>query len=254
MSLGDGGGVRPNPAAVPFHREPEEALPVRVLALDTALGACSACVLDTGEFAALARETILMERGHAEALLPLVDRVVSQAEGGFGALDRVAVTVGPGSYTGLRVGIAAARAIGLAAGVPVVGVATLAAYLAPLMASESRRLLGAAIDAKHGQIYLQAVAPGGRTIVAPALMPLRDAVRLLGSGPVALAGSGAPMLANECWAQGVEATVMEAPLAPDIAWVARIGALAKPASALPKPLYLRGPDAKPQDTTRTGRQ
>jgi hypothetical protein len=85
-------------------------------------------------------------------------------------------------------------------------------------------------------------------------MPLRDTVRLLGSGPVALAGSGAPMLASECWAQGVEASVMEAPLAPDIAWVARIGALANPANALPKPLYLRGPDAKPQEGARIARQ
>ena len=92
----------------------------------------------TGEM--LARETIPMERGHAEALLPLIDRLVSPFEGGFESLDRVAVTVGPGSYTGLRVGISAARGIGLAAGVPVVGVATLSAFLAPLMAGDSRGL------------------------------------------------------------------------------------------------------------------
>jgi tRNA threonylcarbamoyladenosine biosynthesis protein TsaB len=227
---------------------------VRVLAIDTALGACSACVIETEEAEALSRETILMERGHAETLLPLVDRVVSQVEGGFEGLSRVAVTIGPGSYTGLRVGIAAARAIGLAAGIPAVGVSTLAGYLAPLMASEARGLLAAAIDAKHGQLYVQAIAPGGRTIVPPGLMPLRDVVRLLGSGPVALAGSGAPMLASECWAHGIEATVLEAPLAPDIVWVARIGGLANPAHALPKPLYLRGPDAKPQESARIARQ
>jgi tRNA threonylcarbamoyl adenosine modification protein YeaZ len=232
----------------------EEIEQVRVLAIDTALGACSACVVETGDPDPLAQESMAMERGHAEALLPLVDRVVSQIEGAFGNLNRVAVTIGPGSYTGLRVGIAAARAIGLAAGIPVVGVSTLAGYLAPLMASEARRLLAAAIDAKHGQIYVQAVAPGGRTIIPPGLLPLRDVVRLLGSGPVALAGSGAPMLANECWAQAIEASVLEAPLAPDIAWVARLGALANPASALPKPLYLRGPDAKPQDCARIPRQ
>jgi tRNA threonylcarbamoyladenosine biosynthesis protein TsaB len=227
---------------------------VRVLAIDTALGACSACVIETDDAEALARETILMERGHAEALLPLVDRVVSQVEGGFEGLSRVAVTIGPGSYTGLRVGISAARAMGLAAEIPVVGVSTLAAYLAPLMAVESRRLLAAAIDAKHGQIYVQAVAPGGRTIIPAGLMALRDAVRLLGSGPVLLAGSGAPMLASECAAQGIEASVLEATLAPDIVWVARIGGLANPAHALPKPLYLRGPDAKPQESARIARQ
>jgi tRNA threonylcarbamoyl adenosine modification protein YeaZ len=227
---------------------------LRVLALDTALGACSACVLQVGEAEPLAHETILMDRGHAEALLPMVDRVVSRVMGGFAGLDRVAVTVGPGSYTGLRVGIAAARAIGLAAGIPVVGVATLSAFLAPLMASKPSGVLAAAIDAKHGQIYIQALAPGGRTIIAPTLMGVRDAVRLLGSGPVAVSGSGSPALAAEAWAQGVETHVAEASLAPEITWVARLGAMADPGQALAKPLYLRGPDAKPQDGARIARR
>jgi tRNA threonylcarbamoyladenosine biosynthesis protein TsaB len=227
---------------------------LRVLAIDTALGACSACVLQAGEAEPRAREMILMQRGHAEALLPLVDRIVAAVDGGFASLSRVAVTVGPGSYTGLRVGIAAARAIGLAAGIPVVGVATLSALLAPLMAGEARGLLVAAIDARHGQVYLQAVAAGGRTIVAPALMGIRDAVRQLGSGPILFNGSGAPDLAAECWAQGIEASVVDAPLAPEITWVARLGAIADPAQALPKPLYLRGPDAKPQEGTRIARR
>jgi tRNA threonylcarbamoyladenosine biosynthesis protein TsaB len=226
---------------------------LRILAIDTALGACAACIVQAGQPEPLAAEAILMERGHAEALLPLVDRIVSGVEGGFSSLDRVAVTVGPGSYTGIRIGIAAARAIGLAAGIPVVGVATLSAYLAPLMTRESRGLLAAAIDAKHGQVYLQAVAPGGRTIIAPALMGVREAVRILGSGPVQLVGSGAALVAPECWTQGVDAQISGAPPAPDIAWVARIGALADPAQALPKPLYLRAPDAKPQDADRVPR-
>jgi tRNA threonylcarbamoyladenosine biosynthesis protein TsaB len=178
---------------------------LRVLAIDTALGACSACILEAGDPEPLAREMILMERGHAEALLPLIDRVTSQTDGGFATLGRVAVTIGPGSYTGLRVGIAAARAIGLAAGIPVVGVATLSAYLAPLMALERRYVIAAAIDAKHGQLYVQAIGPGGRAIIAPSLMGLREAVRVLGSGPVLLTGSGAPLLAVEAGGQGIDA-------------------------------------------------
>jgi tRNA threonylcarbamoyl adenosine modification protein YeaZ len=227
---------------------------LRVLAIDTALGACSACILQAGEAEPLAREMIMMERGHAEALLPLIDRVASQADGGFGTLGRVAVTVGPGSYTGLRIGIAAARAIGLAAGIPVVGVATLSAFLAPLMAGERRGVIAAAIDAKHGQIYVQAIGAGGRAIIPAALMGVREAVRVLGSGPVLLTGSGAPLLAAEAWAQGIDVTVTEAPLAPEITWVARVGAHADPAQALPKPLYLRGPDAKPQEGARIARR
>jgi tRNA threonylcarbamoyl adenosine modification protein YeaZ len=227
---------------------------LRVLAIDTALGACSACIVQAGEPLPLAAETIPMERGHAEALMPLLDRLSAQVDGGFESLDRVAVTVGPGSYTGLRVGISAARGIGLAAGIPVVGVATLSAFLAPLMVGERRGLFTAAIDAKHGHIYIQAIAPGGRTIIPPGLMTYRDAIRLLGSGPIMIAGSAAPLLAAEARAQGVEALISDASSHPDIAWVARLGALADPNQALPKPLYLREPDAKPQDGARIARQ
>lgn len=188
-----------------------------------------------------------MERGHAEALLPLVERVVSQVDGLFSTLSRVAVTIGPGSYTGLRVGIAAARAIGLAAGIPVIGVTTLSALIAPLMSIDKRRLLAAAIDARHGQIYFQMVAPTGRNVIHPTVVSVRDAVRLIGAGPVALNGSGAPAIAVEALTSGIDAFIAPGTGLPDIAWVARLGMAADPAHALPKPLYLRGPDAKPQD-------
>jgi len=224
---------------------------MRILAIDTALSACAACVMDAGAPEPISYETIVMERGHAEALLPLVDRVVSKAEGGFSGLDRVAVTVGPGSYTGLRVGIAAARAIGLAAQVPVVGVTTLSALLAALIADDNRRVLAAAIDARHGQVYFQSIAPGGQSIVAPTLVRVREAARLIGSGPTAIVGSGAGAVAAET--AGVEVAV-QAKSFPDILWVARLGLVADPSTALPKPLYLRGPDAKPQDQARLTRR
>lgn len=227
---------------------------MRILAIDTALGACAACVVDHDRLEPLARESLPLERGHAEALLPLVDRVASAVEGGFSGLDRVAVTVGPGSYTGLRVGISAARAIALATGVPVVGVTTLSAFLAPLAASAGSRLCAAVIDARHGQVYFQAIAPGGRTMVAPCLVTVRDAVRLIGAGPATLAGSGAPMVAAEARVSGIDAAVSDASLAPDVLWVARLGLVADPAHALPKPLYLRAPDAKPQDQARLPRR
>jgi tRNA threonylcarbamoyl adenosine modification protein YeaZ len=227
---------------------------LRILAIDTALNACSACVLSSDGPEPLARETLELERGHAEALLPLVERVVSQTDGQFTRLGRVAVTIGPGSYTGLRVGIAAARAIGLAAGVPVVGVTTLSALIAAFVQSDKRRLLAAAIDARHGQVYFQLVAPGGRTVIPPSLMGIREAVRLVGSGPVTVIGSGAPAVAAEALAVGVDALAPPGPAAPEIAWVARLGLAADPEQALPKPLYLRGPDAKPQDQARLPRR
>ena len=226
---------------------------MRILAIDTALAACAACVLEEDAAEPLAAETIEMQRGHAEALLPLVDRVVSRVEGGFSSLDRVAVVVGPGSYTGLRVGIAAARGIGLAAGIPVVGTTTLSALLAGLMGGEGR-LLAAAIDARHGQIYFQAISAGGRSVIAPALMSLREAARLLGEGPVTLVGSGGGALADEARRAGIEVTVREGPPAPDIVWVARLGLAADPNQALPKPLYLGAPNAAPQDHARLPRK
>ena len=92
---------------------------MRVLAIDTALEACSAAVLDTDSGIA-ASETLAMTRGHAEAVTPLIARVMSAAAIEFADLDRIAVTTGPGSFTGLRVGISAARGIALAAGKPAV--------------------------------------------------------------------------------------------------------------------------------------
>ncbi|MCG6121664.1 MAG: tRNA (adenosine(37)-N6)-threonylcarbamoyltransferase complex dimerization subunit type 1 TsaB [Microvirga sp.] len=227
---------------------------MRVLAIDTALGACSACIIEAGSAEPLASESLVMERGHAEALTPLLDRVGSQVEGGLKSIDRVAVTIGPGSFTGLRVGISAARAVALACRVPAVGVTTLSALLSPLVASGERRLLAAAIDARHGAVYFQAVAPGGRSVVAPAHMGVREAVRYLGSGPVVLTGSAAAIVAAEATQAGVAVVMNSAADHPDIAWVARLGMAADPASALPKPFYLRGPDARPQDAARIARR
>src|SRR5512140_3047147 len=119
---------------------------MRVLAIDTALEACSAAVLDTGRGVVTASESLVMVRGHAEALMPLVARVMDRAEIEFGELDRIAVTTGPGSFTGLRVGISAARGIALAAGKPVVGVTTLTAYAAPVVSEAAEQPVISAID------------------------------------------------------------------------------------------------------------
>jgi tRNA threonylcarbamoyladenosine biosynthesis protein TsaB len=216
---------------------------MKILAIDTALQAVSACVYESGAGAPEAAETIAMQRGHAEALMPLIDRVMAQVESGFSALGRVAVTVGPGSFTGLRIGISAGRAIGIACGVPVVGVSTLAALAAPLILDEKPGLVAAAIDAGRGNVYFAAFGPEGRAIVVPRVMPVRDAVRLLGAGPIRMAGSGAPMLAIEAWSAHLSAEVVGA-FAPDIGFVAKLGLLADPASALPRPLYLQAPDIK----------
>ena len=101
----------------------------------------------------------------------------------FRDLDRVVVTTGPGSFTGLRVGIAAARGIALAAGKPAVGVSTLSAYAAPYLADDDNAPVVAAIDARHEHVYLQVFGPGGRTLIAPRLAPLSEAVRAAAEAP-----------------------------------------------------------------------
>src|ERR1700716_1556841 len=108
-----------------------------ILAIDTALDACAACVLDTGAGEPIAQESQAMKRGHAEALMPLIARVIKISGIAFASLDRIAVTTGPGSFTGLRVGLSAARGIGLAADKPVVGLTTLTAYAAPFVGTNS---------------------------------------------------------------------------------------------------------------------
>jgi tRNA threonylcarbamoyladenosine biosynthesis protein TsaB len=223
---------------------------LKILAIDTALQAVSACVLEEGADTPVVSETIAMQRGHAEALLPLLDRVMAAIEGGFAALGRVAVTVGPGSFTGLRVGIAAARAIGVARNIPVVGVSTLAALAAPLILAQKPGLVAAAIDALHGNVYFAAFGPDGRAIVPPRLATARDAVRLLGAGPIRIAGPGAPVLAIEARAAHSLAEVVGNVGAPDIAFVARLGLLADPATTPARPLYLKAPDVKLQEASQ----
>jgi tRNA threonylcarbamoyladenosine biosynthesis protein TsaB len=219
---------------------------MKILAIDTALSATSACLLDAGAEAPFAEETLLMERGHAEALLPMIARVVAADDDGFEALDRVAVTVGPGSFTGLRVGIAAARAIGLARHIPVVGVSTLAALAAPLILEQRPGVIGVAIDARHGNVYFAAFGPDGRAILEPRIVSAREASRALGAGPARLAGSGAEILAVEAAATGLEVEIAEDAVVPDILLVARLGCLADPVVAPARPLYLKAPDAKPR--------
>lgn len=219
---------------------------MRILAIDTALPAVSACVLDLDSAEPLARETLPMERGHAEALLPLIERVMASAGGGFSSLQRVAVTVGPGSFTGIRIGLAAGQAIALAARAQIVGVSTLAALAAPLILEPFDGVVAAAIDARHGQVYVTAFGPDGQTLLSPRRAGAHEALRALGVGPLRLVGSGAQLLASEARASGLKAEIVSTAAAPDIALVARLGLAASPETAPARPLYLKAPDARPQ--------
>jgi tRNA threonylcarbamoyladenosine biosynthesis protein TsaB len=216
-----------------------------VLALDTALAACSVCLFDAERDKVLASESVMLGRGHAEALLPMLERVIAKLEGGWDCVERIGVVVGPGSYTGLRVGIAAARAAALATGRPAVGVTTLAALVAPLVALSEGVPIAAAIDARHGNLFFQIFSPEGRPLDEAAALSLEEAAARIGERPVHLVGSGSAALQGALSRAGGMARSSVADAVPDIVSVAKLAADAHPRRSPPDPLYIKGADARP---------
>ena len=215
-----------------------------VLALDTALAACSACLFDAERDKVLASESVLIGKGHAEVLLPMVERVVAKLDAGWQGIGQFGVVVGPGSYTGLRVGISAARAAALATGRPAVGITTFAAFAAPLVAVSEGVAIAVAIDAKHGNVFLQIFSPEGRPVGEPAALSLELAVERIGGEPMHLAGSGASLLQAALSRVGRVAKSVIVEAAPDIVSVAKLTVSAHPRMAPADPLYIKGADAR----------
>lgn len=204
-----------------------------VLGLDTCLNACSVAVLD-GE-AVLASASEVMARGHQERLAPMVGSVMAQAGLPFSSLQRIGVTVGPGSFTGLRVGVAFAKGLVSALEVESAGVGVLEALASPEVG-----LVAAVLDARRNQLYLQAFKDGAPLMVPEALPATTAASRLAevsAARPLILVGSGAPLLASAFPAARV---VLREGC--DAIQVARLAA-GRPATTL-RPLYLRAPDAR----------
>jgi tRNA threonylcarbamoyladenosine biosynthesis protein TsaB len=219
-----------------------------ILAIDTALDACAAGILDTDAGQLIAQESLPMKRGHAEALMPLIARVMKQSGVAFAALDRIAVTTGPGSFTGLRVGLSAARGIALAANKPVVGLTTLTAYAAPIVSQNGEQPVLSAIDARHDQVYFQMVSGNGSSLIRPRLAPIEEALDASRFGAPHLVGNAAGILGQRWPAQAQPPFKVDPQAAPDIAWVAWLGAAVSPNTAPARPYYLRAPDAKlPKD-------
>jgi tRNA threonylcarbamoyladenosine biosynthesis protein TsaB len=217
-----------------------------ILAIDTALDACAAGVLDTVAGKMIAQESLPMKRGHAEALMPLIARVIEASGVAFASLDRIAVTTGPGSFTGLRVGLSAARGIALAANRPVVGLTTLTAYAAPVVSETGEHPIISAIDARHDHVYFQVVSGNGSSLIRPRVAPIEEALDAARFGAPHLVGNAAKILADRWPADAPPPFKVDAQPAPDIAWVAWLGAAVSPNTAPARPYYLRAPDAKPQ--------
>lgn len=221
---------------------------MKILAVDTALGACSAAILDNDTV--LAHRLEPMERGHAERLAPMVREAMAAARLDFPMLDRLAVTVGPGTFTGQRVGYAFMRGLRLALTRPLVGVTTLDAMAQSAMAETGARSAAVLHDAKRGEVY---VAAAGRIVVPVQIAPFEEAVRLILDAAaetcdaLAVAGTARDAAAAALGAHGIQLH-KTAIVSPDALWVARMAYSAPEPETVPRPLYLRPPDARLPDT------
>jgi tRNA threonylcarbamoyladenosine biosynthesis protein TsaB len=209
-----------------------------LLAIDSGGRACSAAVWRAG--AVIATETVEAEHGQAATLMPLIQRVMADSGLRYGDLARIAVTVGPGSFTGLRVGLAAALGLALAADRPAVGISSFQAAAAALPpGTRGERRLFVLLDSRRDQPFLAELDAALDFVAAPMVVE-PDAARAMidAAGPTLLTGDS-PLLA----AGGFGPDVLLAPAAPHATSVAALAA--HPAGrfdAAAKPVYLRAPD------------
>ncbi|XAZ23846.1 tRNA (adenosine(37)-N6)-threonylcarbamoyltransferase complex dimerization subunit type 1 TsaB [Sinorhizobium sp. B11] len=209
-----------------------------VLALDTAGVDCAAAIYDSGRNTVLGEASDMIGKGHAEHLMGIVDRALDQAGVALSVVDRLAVTIGPGSFTGIRVGVAAARGFALSLDIPAVGITTLEVMAAAQHEKTPGRAVLAAMDAKREEIYLQSFAADGVALDEARAVSIAEAQAFAAGFNGEITGSATPILKPD--ATGEYANSFP------ISIVARLGAAANPNTGKPKPLYLRGPDAKPQ--------
>lgn len=219
---------------------------MRILAMDTATNACSVALMQDGKL--IERRFEPMSRGQAEALVPMIDDVLTTASVGADDLDLVAVTIGPGAFTGLRIGLAAARGFALAANIPCIGLTTTEtlAHGAPVLAEGC---LLVALDSKRSDLYVQVFSPALEALKQPqALEPghlagyLEDVAE-----PVTLIGDAVEQAQAALKGTPLTVVPLDEPRVPDAAILAKLAQERYTPSqnlAPPAPLYLRPPDAK----------
>lgn len=223
---------------------------MRILALDTTLSACSVALLTDGKVAGFCTDDI--KRGHAEALLPMVMRVCAAAEMTLAEIDRIAVAVGPGTFVGIRVGVAAARAFSLALDIPVTAITTLDALAATGRMAAGNQQVTAVIDARNDQFYAQLFAADGDPVTQAQLLQADTLIALIADTKASLTGPGAQALATVIAAQSSDLPKIVPVLTPDPRVIAQLAEQRDGQRAeMIRPLYLRPPDAKLPHTRTT---
>ena len=215
-----------------------------VLGMDTATSACSAAVVK--DSTVLAQEYKEMARGHAEALVPMIKRVLKAAGHRVGELDLIATTVGPGAYTGVRIGLSTAQTMSLVATVPLLGVTTLE-VVARAAQNGSRNELLVLMDTKRADFYAQAFDGLGTALGEPAALTATELLAAFPGSDLRLSGDAAERAAVVFREVGRAVEILDAPRMPDSAWVARIGSerAIEARVGAATPLYLRPPDVGP---------
>lgn len=215
-----------------------------ILAIDTASRALSVALGDAGGVAFAAHQ--MRSRGQAEHLMPMIERGFRATGCAARDLSGLAVTVGPGTFTGLRIGLAAARAMRVALGIPLFGMTALEVLAAGAARRFPDRPVLAALDARRDQVYAQmfrrAAPPFAQAWSAPVAAAARDVARMLVPGAV-LVGNGAGLVAEHAGTDVILLAGAE-PDARDLLALATARPLPTHPVPAPGPLYLRAPDAK----------
>jgi tRNA threonylcarbamoyladenosine biosynthesis protein TsaB len=217
----------------------------KILALDSSGAACSVAVWRRG--AVVARRYEAMTRGHAEALMPMIVETVAEAGETLRALGAVAATVGPGAFTGIRIGLAAARGVGLAAGIPVLGVASFAAVAEAVSEAErADRELLVLLDSKRGDVFVQQFSAARAAVGPPAILAPAAVLQRCASGPFILAGDGVALVRPHLAAADLQIRCAAVNGPVDAFWVAQVAArsvVGQPGLP-PVPMYLRAPEVR----------
>ena len=217
-----------------------------LLAIDTAASLCAACVWDAAAGRELGRHVEDIGKGHAERLMDVIATTMRAGGVAYPDLGNIAVSVGPGSFTGIRVGVSAARGLALALKLPAHGVTTLSAIAEEARTRFPDRRILAAIDATRDELYVEDHAADRTLRDGPRIVRRHDAVDTLAGDAPVIAGSGSGFLAETAAAANIDCEDAGGGATADIAIYARLAAQGRTFNAPPAPLYLRGPDARPQ--------
>jgi len=216
---------------------------MRVLGIDSATRGCSVAVWIDG--AVVASRSRTMERGQAEHLTPMVAEVTAEAGVRVRDLDRIAVTIGPGAFTGVRVALATARGLALGARLPIVGVTTFEAIWAGIPEAERTGTpVLVLVDSRRAEPFGQLFDASGIPVGAPTALSPVETVALTPAGPLLVAGDGLP-IARAALERRPDTRFAAGDGVPDAGWVASIGATREPGEEPPAPSYLRAPDITP---------